>query len=98
VGAFTLSVSAYGTFDQSGNVYNWNDSVISSMFRGLRGGAWDSTTANALMSSDRNYSDPTDENANMGFRLAGIPEPAGWISLMTGAAMLLGRRRRRTAA
>lgn len=96
VGAFSLSVSAYGTFDQSGNVYNWNDAVISSSYRGLRGGAWDSTTMAGLTSTDRNFSDPTAESSDVGFRLASVPEPAGWMSLMTGGAMLLGRRRRRT--
>ena len=95
VGAFSLSVSAYGTFDQSGNVYNWNDSVVLSTSRGIRGGAWNSTTMSGLMSSDRSFSDPTAESSNIGFRLASVPEPAGWISLMTGGAMLLGRRRRR---
>lgn len=96
VGAFSLSVSAYGTFDQSGNVYNWNDSVFFSTMRGLRGGAWDSTTMSGLTSTDRNFSDPTAESSDVGFRLASVPEPAGWMSLMTGGAMLLGLRRRRT--
>jgi formylglycine-generating enzyme required for sulfatase activity len=95
VGVFSLSVSAYGTFDQSGNVYNWNDSVFFSTSRGLRGGAWDSQSASGLMSSDRSFGDPSAESGDIGFRLAGIPEPAGWISLMTGGAMLLGCRRRR---
>jgi formylglycine-generating enzyme required for sulfatase activity len=98
VGAFSLSVSAYGTFDQSGDVYNWNDAVVTGLgnFRGLRGGGWDDQSAFYLMSSNRGSSDPGDETSNVGFRLAMVPEPAGWISLMTGAAMLIGRRRRRS--
>lgn len=38
VGAFSLANSFYGTFDQGGNVLEWNDEVIGSG-RGLRGGA-----------------------------------------------------------
>ena len=39
VGAFTNSASYYGTFDQGGNVFQWNDEDgLPSSFRGLRGG------------------------------------------------------------
>jgi formylglycine-generating enzyme required for sulfatase activity len=37
VGAFTDSASAYGTYDQNGDVYQWNDTVITGPLRGLRG-------------------------------------------------------------
>jgi formylglycine-generating enzyme required for sulfatase activity len=39
VGAFTQGDSYYGTFDQGGNVFEWNDAVISGSSRGLRGGS-----------------------------------------------------------
>jgi sulfatase modifying factor 1 len=38
-GAFNVAPSFYGTFDQGGNVFEFNDAVISSA-RGLRGGSW----------------------------------------------------------
>ena len=52
VGSFTNSASAYGTYDQAGDVFNWNDAVILSSYRGGRGGSWGSTSG-AIASSDR---------------------------------------------
>ena len=39
VGAYRLSVSPYGTFDQGGNVYEWTEQK-NGEDRGLRGGNW----------------------------------------------------------
>jgi len=41
VGAYTDSASYYGTYDQGGNVWEWNDTIIGSS-RVLRGGSWNS--------------------------------------------------------
>jgi len=38
VGSYGGAPSSYGTFDQGGNVWEWNDAVISGTLRGLRGG------------------------------------------------------------
>ena len=35
------SDSYYGTNDQAGNVWEWNDAVISGSSRGQRGDSWD---------------------------------------------------------
>lgn len=41
VGAFSSSGSYYGTFDQGGNVWEWNDLDGSALpYRGIRGGYW----------------------------------------------------------
>ena len=69
VGAYTGSAGLYGTFDQGGNVLEWNDTVISGSFRGLRGGSWD-YSEDFLRSSFRVFDDPVGEFSNIGFRVA----------------------------
>lgn len=108
VGAFADSESAYGTFDQTGNVREWNDlDGSTSSVRGLRGGTcfYD---LQFVGSSERSIFSTWDENNGMGFRLAGIapsavPEidPAAMGSVLAfvgGALGLLERRRLKRAA
>ena len=89
VGAFTNSVSAYGTFDQSGSVWEWNDLTgTSGSTRGLRGGKWD-TAAFGVSASARGSTTPTTENSLTGFRLASpaaVPEPSTTAMALVGVA------------
>jgi len=76
VGAYSLSDSPYGTFDQGGNVEEWNEQIVSgsgSGLRNVRGG--DSTSSAFAMSASGagGGSDPTHEFSNFGFRVAMIP-------------------------
>jgi len=106
VGAFSGSGSFYGTFDQSGNVYQWNDlDGAAGSSRGLRGGNWKAGSASNLSSSFSNSVDPSLENNVIGFRLAspvsgpsGVPEidPNGLsaaLGLIAAGLGLLERRR-----
>jgi formylglycine-generating enzyme required for sulfatase activity len=93
-GAYGLnSDSAYGTNDQAGNVWEWNDAVVSAASRGLRGGAWGYTGA-ALPSSYRFDSAPTNQDAYLGFRVATIPEPTSLALTLLASGTLLLRRKR----
>jgi len=101
VGAYTGSASFYGTFDQSGGVYEWNDLDGSAgSTRGLRGGSWYNGGANGVSTTERLLYDPASEIGYIGFRLASTaPEldPAGVsavLALVGGMFGLVERRRR----
>jgi formylglycine-generating enzyme len=73
-GAYTLTQSPYGTFDQGGNVAEWNEALVSSspvVTRGRRGGAWDLDVTN-LNAATRGSLGAAQENDDTGFRLARI--------------------------
>jgi formylglycine-generating enzyme required for sulfatase activity len=77
VGAFTASASAYGTFDQGGNVYEVLDAV-SGADRVARGGTWWANNSGYLLqlqSSGRNPIPATLHSSFFGFRLAGSSVP-----------------------
>jgi formylglycine-generating enzyme required for sulfatase activity len=54
VGEFQNSASPYGTFDQGGNVWEWNEAILYGSYRGLRGGSFNSYSRN-LHASGREY-------------------------------------------
>ncbi len=95
-GAFSNSASAYGTYDQGGNLSEWNDADIGGASRGRRGSSW-GINESAMRSSDRSGFDvPGNENVNVGFRVATVPEPSTYaLLLMAGAGVLWWARRLR---
>ena len=92
VGSYTDDGSSYGTFDQGGNVWEWNDAVIGSS-RGLRAGSWNDDDY-PLASSYRVNGDPSVENPNIGFRLASVPEPSSLVLSVLASGVVLLRRKR----
>jgi len=94
-GAFSNSVSAYGTYDQAGNLFEWNDAVIADSSRGIRGGSWPNYDPYGQLASDRAGYDPTVESYDVGFRLASVPEPSTYaLILMAGAVWLHWKRQK----
>lgn len=94
VGEFEASGSPYGTFDQGGNILEWNETIISSR-RGLRGGSctdYFGPNGDRLHAASRRSSDPSYQDSLTGFRIAEVPEPAT-MSLLTLGGLLVLRKR-----
>jgi len=101
VGSFTGSESYYGTYDQSGDVWNWMSTTEGSQYVWLRGGFWNvSDDVGGVSSFNRSGGyDPTDESAGLGFRVASeataVPEPSSWAMMVIGVGLYgLARRSR----
>ena len=93
-GEFENSDSPYGTFDQAGNVWEWNEALVYGFYRGVRGGAFDNNGDEALLAGSRaGYNDPADEREVIGFRVSQIPEPAALSLLALGGIVLIRRAR-----
>jgi len=93
------AVSHYGTFDQGGNVWEWNDEILFTRDRVLRGGSF-SGGGVGLQSSIRGNNDPASEFSSNGFRvssLAPIPEPSAYAAILgcLGLSLALMRRKGR---
>jgi len=94
VGSYAGSASPYGTFDQGGNLYEWNEAILSGSDRGLRGGDF-GHGANPLAASFRISFGPSNEEDVVGFRVAMVPEPGTGLLVTLGLLGLAGWRRTR---
>ena len=99
--AGVLSESYYGTFDQGGNVFEWNETVVSSVFRIFRGGGF-MDSFNQMGSSYRIVSGPLIEDRLFGFRVASpvslVPAVSEWglaalvLLILTAGTIVQGKR------
>ena len=95
VGEWENSDSPYGTFDQGGNVWEWNEDIFYESYCVARGGSF-ANNDYTLHASFRADSDPTQPGEYFyaaGFRVASVPEPATLGLLIIGGLVLLRRRR-----
>jgi sulfatase modifying factor 1 len=89
VGEFENSDSSYGTFDQGGNVWEFNETMFGSNRGGTAGGY-----GYYLASTGRyDYHGPDDEGSSVAFRVASVPEPATLLLFALGTLALRKRRK-----
>ncbi len=81
-----MSASFYGAFDK-GKYWEWNEAVIGSSNRGLRGGSW-LNNSSSLAAWDRGDGFPSHRSNRVGFRVATVPEPSTGL---LGALGMLGK-------
>jgi formylglycine-generating enzyme len=95
VGAYTGTTSPVGAFDMGGNVFQWNEALISGSFRGLRGSSFSSNSM-GLLSSRRNSGDLADEDdiVALGFRVASVPEPSTGVLVVAACGLMWVLRKR----
>ncbi len=89
VGAHENSESLYGTFDQAGNAWEWNEAILFGSYRGRPGGSFDEVLS-LLHASARSKGAHT-FGGSIGFRVAEVAEPATIALLAFGGVMVLGK-------
>jgi len=85
VGGYNGSPSPNDTFDQGGNAWEWNETIIGGNRRGLRGGGFNTSMSNLQASFGGNFV-PVFEDFDIGFRVAS-PVPAQAVPSMIPLTM-----------
>ena len=69
-----------------GDVFQWNETAVTSSYRGFRGGSFYTDTTYMISSYRAGETLPSDEYFNVGFRVAAVSEPAGiaWTHAISG--------------
>lgn len=90
------SASHYGTYDQGGNVREWNEYMGNGARRGTLGGDWFSSVTPLGSDLTTTVALPTSETDRIGFRVASsVPEPSVAALLLLGGGWMASKRRRR---
>jgi formylglycine-generating enzyme len=89
VGTFAASPGPYGTYDMGGDVWQWNDTAVTSASRGMRGGRWNAESSYLASSSRVSGGYPALETSYLGFRVACVPEPCCLVMTAIFAATAL---------
>lgn len=74
--------SAYGTYDQSGNCWEWLDTTAFLNFKVCRAGAWNSTSNIQISKTSRGFSNANSQNEVIGFRVCSTTNPLNHSSFV----------------
>ena len=78
VGEWENSASPSGTYDQAGNVWEWNEAIIGGYGRGSRGGSFNfagGAYGGSGLCATRRVGDPSEESVGVGLRVAQVLQP-----------------------
>ena len=92
VGAYPNSLSPFGSFDMGGDVFQWNEGIVSPFSRGVRGSFFASSSIYSAATHRDTGGIPTTELSDDGFRVAsvgGVPEPVSIVLASLGVVGLL---------
>ncbi|WP_081721717.1 SUMF1/EgtB/PvdO family nonheme iron enzyme [Geminisphaera colitermitum] len=78
VGSYTKATSYFGTYDQGGNLWEWNDTIFSGGNRAVMGGSFFNNLLNLSTVYRRDIHDSAEVSSAFGIRVAyltAVPEP-----------------------
>jgi sulfatase modifying factor 1 len=81
VGTFSNSPSAYGTFDQAGNILEWNDNTYQGLVTSFVGGTWGSAEGDLSGTTSGGTWDRTRYWPGWGFRVASAATTSSRLKL-----------------
>ena len=87
VGAHENSESPYGTFDQGGNVLEFNETVPETDIRGIRGGSWFWGDVSKFTRPVDMHS--SDEFSDLGFRVANLAGPGEAVPALSAPGLVV---------
>ena len=89
VGAHENSESPYGTFDQGGNVQEFNETVPEPDIRGIRGGSWFWGLGSLFADSRPIDMHSSDQFSDLGFRVATLADTSQPVPALSDPGLLV---------